>query len=498
MRIIPLFGSGVYGKSAVVTRQRRVNCYYEMRQDGDKAKVVIYGTPGLVLAFSIPTPQQGPTRGLIGINEASLYAVIYNLFCSLTPPASGSGPATVNASFALSTINGLVSMAPNPNSTQIMVVDGSAGYVYNVAANTFTPATAAWFIPGAKTVTNCQGYFVTEVPGTVNFAVSNINDATNGYALSIGAAAAYPDLIQAVDQLNGILIPFSQQHLEFWQNVGTAPPSQPFQLIQSSPIPIGLPAVFARAHVGEALVFLGETAEGVRRIYRIDGYAVTPISSEIDYIINQPGFYYQDAVACGYRRDTHPFFQITFPTMNRTFAIDLSTGIPQEMQTGISTSAYQRHSANISTYFAGTTILSDYQNGNIYTLVDTAFSDNGAPVLREIITKHQTKGYNRFRVPSLYLDMETGVGLGGGQDPPGLPVQGQNPIVSIECSKDNGRTWLPARLISLGAQGQYRTRVNARRFGQSRQFTWRIRMTDPVKFVITDGALRTKGKAETF
>jgi hypothetical protein len=49
----------------------------------------------------------------------------------------------------------------------------------------------------------------------------------------------------------------------------------------------------------------------------------------------------------------------------------------------------------------------------------------------------------------------------------------------------------------LGAQGQFRTRVNVRRFGQSRVFTWRFRMTDPVKFVITGGALKIKGKGET-
>src|SRR5260221_6785818 len=43
------------------------------------------------------------------------------------------------------------------------------------------------------------------------------------------------------------------------------------------------------------------------------------------------------------------------------------------------------------------------------------------------------------------------------------------------------RTWLQARLIPLGARGAYMARVNARRFGQARVFTWRIRMTEPVR-----------------
>lgn len=480
---VPLFGSGVYGKSAVVTRQRRVNCYYENRPDGDKSKVVVYGTPGLVISFTTGTL---PIRGLLSVNEDTLYAVIYNQFGTLTPPTTPGGAATFTVIGTINSIGGFVSLAPSPNSSQIMLVDGVGGWIYQPLLGTFIAATAAWFIPGAVSVTNVAGYFVTDTQGSPNFGVSNINDATTGNALSIGAAVAYPDNIEAVDGLAGNLIVFSQQHLEFWQNVGAPPPGQPFQLIQSSPLKIGLPAVFARTHIDNTLVFLGETEAGVRRVYRIDGFNVTPISEEIDYIINQPTFVFEDANMLSYQRDKHPFAQLTFPTMGRSFLFDLSTNIPSEVQSGLSTGAYERHQGNLSSYYNGYTIITDYANGNVYTMDDNTYTDNDAPVLREVVTKHHTRGFNRFRVPQLYLDMETGVGIANGQ--------GSNPMVSIECSKDNGRTWLQARLIPLGVQGNYIARVNARRFGMSRVFTWRIRMTDPVKFVITDGAIARKGK----
>jgi len=80
----------------------------------------------------------------------------------------------------------------------------------------------------------------------------------------------------------------------------------------------------------------------------------------------------------------------------------------------------------------------------------------------------------------LYLDMETGVGLQSGQ--------GSDPMITLEVSKDNGRTWSNPRMLSMGQIGQYSTRVIARRFGSSRDFVFRFRLTDPVKFVITDGA----------
>lgn len=484
MRVVPLFGSGVYGKSAVVTRQRRVNTYYENRPDGDKTKVVVYGTPGTQLKFALTSAINTPARSLFGVGEASLYAAVYDQFQVLNSAGVPSYSAT------LGTFQGLVSMAANPAGTQIMVVDGLKGYLYN--GSVLLPLTAAWFVPGAQTCTNVAGYFVSEYPGTAEFGASNINDALTGSALSFGFAAAYPDTLVAVDNLGGNLLLFCAQHMEFWQPVNTPPPSQPFLVIQSATNKWGLAAVFSRAQVDDSLIFLGETAQGTRRVCQIKGYTVQPISEEIDAIINTTGFVFADAVALTYQRDKHPFYQITFPTMNRSFLYDCSTGIFGEAQTGIATGAFQRHQGNLSTYYAGDTIISDYSNGNVYRMEDTAYTDNGVTVLREVITRHQTKGFNRFRIPQIYLDMETGVGLTG---VPG--VQGVNPTVSIECSKDNGRSWSDPRLLALGAVGQYINRVVARRFGQARVFTFRIRMTDPVKFVITDGAIQTKGKAET-
>lgn len=492
MKPFPLFGSGVVGKSMVVTRQRRVNAYYEPRPDGDKSKVVIYGTPGLVLSMVVGSPLSTPVRGILGPTNSSLYVVTYNQFQSLSAPSVAGGNAVVGASGTIGSITGQVSMAANPSVSQILIVDGSSGYVFNTSTqvlSALSSATALWFTAGSKTCTNVGGYFVTENAGTGQFAVSNINDATTGYALSIATAAAYPDILVAVDQLMGNLILFGQQHLEFWQPVGSTPPSQPFQLIQSSPLKWGLAAVFSRGHIDNALVALLQSEAGTRRVCRIDGYTITPISEEIDYIINQNGFYYSDAVALTYQRDKHPFYQITFPTMGRSFLFDLSTNIPCETQTGLSIGPYVRHQGNLSAYYNGDTLITDYESGNVYRMDDNTFTDNGTAILREIITKHALKGFNRFRVPQLYLDMETGVGTSSGQ--------GLNPQVSLECSKDNGRTWLQARLVPLGATGQFVTRVNFRRFGMSRVFTWRIRMTDPVKFVITDGAIQTKGRPET-
>lgn len=483
LKQVPLFGSGVFGKSAVVTRQRRLNVYYEIRPDGDKAKVVIYATPGLKLKYALTSPGNTPTRALLGVADTALYAVVGNQFQSVGPSGA---PLT---SLTVGTITGLCSLAANPAGSQIVLVDGSSGYVYNAGAGTIAPLpSAAWFVPGAKTVTNVGGYFVSEYPGTAQFGASNVNDATSGSALSFGTAAAYPDILLAVDNLGGNLVLLCSGHMEFWQPIGTPPPSQPFAPIQSATNQWGLAAVFSRSQVDDSLICLCKSRQGARRFVQIRGYVASAISDEIDAIINAPGFVYSDAVSMTWQADKHAFYRCSFPTMGRTFDFDCSTGIWNEAQTGLTQAYAARAQANLSTGYQGDTLVTDWQSSNIYTLDPNTYTDNGVTILREIITRHTTRGFNRFRVPRLYLDMETGVGLPSGA------VQDVDPMLGIECSKDNGRTWLTQRLVSVGKLGHYLQRVNARRYGQARVFTWRFRYTAATKFVITDGAISVKGK----
>jgi len=48
----------------------------------------------------------------------------------------------------------------------------------------------------------------------------------------------------------------------------------------------------------------------------------------------------------------------------------------------------------------------------------------------------------------------------------------------------------------VGRVGQYRTRVIWRRFGSTRDATWKIRMSDSVKFVITEGAIKLQEREQ--
>lgn len=475
-RVLPLFGESTFSKSAVVTRQRRLNVYFEQRKDADKTKVAIYGTPGLVKQFSVSTPLGVPVRGMMG-TQNSLYVVAYNQFQDI----KGNGAAQFTGSLASN--SGQCSLAVNATFNQVLIVDGVSGYLY-------TPLTSIATLPasfpnGARTLTFVSDFFVAEQPGSPYFWVSNANDGSTWNSLAFAAASAFPDTILAVDNLAGNLITFSQQHMEFWQASGNVP--QPFVPIQSAANEWGLAAIFSRAHLAESIIFLAQNREGQVQFVQLSGFGYKIISDpDIESIVN--GFdTVSDAVALSYGIDTHKFYQVSFPTANRTFLYDTSSGIWSEAQTGASLSPV-RHTANLSAYYAGRTLVSDYATNAVYSFDPNTYTDNGATIAREIITRHVLSDFDRIRISSLYLDMETGVGLQSGQ--------GVLPQLMVSYSKDNGRTWSSERWVSPGAVGNYLARVILRRFGSTRDATFKFRMTDPVKFVITNGALKVKATAQ--
>jgi len=477
LKTVALFGASTRSKSATVSVQRRLNCYFELRKDGDKTKIACFGTPGLAPAFALPTPAGLPARALLG-TQSTLYALAYNQFLQLAP-ANG---ATLFAG-TVGSVAGNASMATNSGNSQVLVADGAVGYIYKPSLASFT-AIGSNYPTGAKTITFVSNFFVAEQPGTQLFWVSNANDGSTWNALGFASASAYPDNILAVDNLAGILVTFSELHTEFWQTTGQSP--VPFAPVTSAANEFGLAAIFSRGHVDQSLIFLAQNREGQAQVVQLRGYQAIVISdSDIESIIN--GFTtVSDATCLTYGVDTHKFYQLTFPSAGRSFLYDCSTTLWSEVQTGASVIPV-RHTANLSTYAAGKMFVSDYATSQIYNFSTSQYTDNGATIAREVVTRHLLSAFNRIRVSMLYLDMETGVGLQSGQ--------GSNPQIMLQYSKDNGRTWSAERWTTLGLVGQYLTRVIWRRFGSTRDATWRIRMTDPVKFVITEGAIKVRQKA---
>lgn len=419
MKELPIFGKGIYADSAVITRQRRLNCFYDVRTDQDKHSTVVRHTPGSLGALTLAT---NPIRGFKVVTGV-LYVVAGNKLYAVSMGLSATVLGTLNTSA------GVVSMTDN--AVQLLILDGTNGYCYTIISGSYAQSganAAGAFVVITdgnmqQTATSCcflSGRAITNALSSRQFYCSEQYDVTgwtNAESLpTTGTKGDFPDNIQAVDSLNGNLILWgADQSIEFWQDVGTSP--LPFAKIAGVTQTVSLAAVNSRALFNNTLAFVGRAKEGGTQIYMLNGYTPEKISySDVDDLLSSFGTT-ADGIALVYMSHGHPRYQVTFPGANRTLVFDALTKFWDEAQTGLSLIA--RHFGNLSVAFNGKNYASDSTTGILYQLSDTTYSDNGTSIKRQLVTRHVHAQGNELAVDELFLDMATGVGLQGNPVPTG-------------------------------------------------------------------------------
>lgn len=454
LRPVPLFGLGNVGKSVNVNAQERLNLYVEVQTDPEKNVVTMYCTPGLQTFVNLGAY---PARGMYERGDF-VYIVANNTFWRVANDGS-----TVNKG-SLVTFEGRVDISDNGN--QIIVVDGPNGYIFDILADTFTQITDVDF-PGADTVTFINGRFVVSKPGTAEFYLSGIYDGTSWDALEFATAESDPDLLVRVIAEAGQLVLFGSKTTEFWGDSGAA--DFPFARIGSAAIEWGLASRWSLVKFMDSLIFLRKNRLGQVQVCTMSGYNATPVSNpEMDFVFSQ----YEDvsnATGFSYMVSGHPFYEINFPTPGESWLYDGLSRSWSKLQ-----SSGGRHRAEIQVNFQNRSYVSDYANGKIYLLDENTYTDDGAYITREFVSRHQSTG-EWSHISQLWLEMEAGTGLNSGQ--------GQNPQVMMQISKDGGHEYGAEVWREIGAMGKYRQRAVFNRLGRARDWLWRFRITDPVKVV---------------
>lgn len=467
MKTIPLFGTGIKALSDIVTRQRRINVYYHIREDKDRSDIVLLGTPGSIYGGVVP---ESPIRGWRVVNN-SVYIVAGSGLYRIDPVIG------ISKLGYLSTVSRYVSLSDN--SIQVLIATGGTGYIYTIATSTLTAISDAHYPSGCTSVDFLNQRFIAAKPSTREFYVSAALDGLTWSSLSLpiyGTKENNSDYLSSVFVLNGNLILFGTQSMEFWQDVGTTP--LPFQRVNGATQQWGLAAVLSKALVGNTMMFLGSNLNNGLQVIKLNGYQPIRVStSDIEDIIS--GFTtYDDAVALTYMTEGHIMYQLTFPTENRSFLYDDNTGVWFEVQTGLAETA--RHYAQLGISFNTKNYFCDETTGNIYYFDKDTYTDNGQTIKRQVTTRHIRNQGNMLTFAEIFLDFETGIGLNSGQ--------GSNPQIVVNISRDGGRTFGFDRWVPMGKLGEYWSRVVLRRLGSARDFVMKITVTDPVKFVLANGS----------
>lgn len=454
LKPVPLFGIGNTGKSVDVDAQQRLNLYVEVNQDPEKHVLTLYPTPGLTTFANFG---DSPIRGLHD-RGTLMYAVHRDKLHSIA--ANG----TTTELGTLLTTGGFVSFSDN--GTQLMMVDGIYGYIYNFSSGAFARITDADF-PGGDFVDFLNGRFIVNKPGTGQFYISAAYDGLAWDALDFATAESNPDNLLRHVVENGQIVLFGDKTTEFWGDSGAA--DFPFSRIGSSALEWGIAAKLSLAKFMDSLIYLRKNRLGQVQACIQSGASAQAVSTPS--IDKQFSGYstVADATGFAYMLAGHPFYQINFPTANKSWLYDGQSKAWSEVASGDG-----RHRANLHQAFREKSYVSDYAGGKLYRLAEDVYTDDAAPIVRQFQSRHQASG-GLATISELWLEMEAGVGLQTGQ--------GANPQVMMQISRDGGNTWGGELWRGFGKIGKYLTRAKWNRLGSARDFVFRFRVSDPVKTV---------------
>lgn len=460
---IPLFGLGQTGKSSAVAAQDRLNLYAEYLPEGEKSRLAYYGTPGLVLDYSYG---ESPVRGSIAVGNYK-YEVHRGTFWRVDNAGTRTNLGTLN------TTSGRVQMAYN--GVQVAMVDGANMYCYTIDTNAFAVVTSALFANPID-ITYQDGYGVACFANSQRYQISALRDFTTWAALDFASAESNPDGLMRVVSDHGELVLAGELTTEFAGNTGGQ--DFPFSSLKSSTLNFGLAARLSLVKYNDSLAGLFRNEMGQVQVMVMRGRALTPISNpEMDYIIN--GYTtLADATAYSYMLGGHPMYQINFPTEGKSWLYDASTNLWSRLESGLSGG---RHRGEIRTDFLNKPRVTDFENGNVYTISQTAYTDNGNPIPRQLVSRALEMGGKRFSISKLQIAFEPGVGL--------ITGQGSDPQAMLQVSKDGGATWGNELWTSIGRLGERLNRAVWRRLGSAYSFVIKVRVTDPVKVVMLSEAM---------
>lgn len=464
---IPFNGPAYETKVTDQNAQQCINWYPVEDTQGGKHKgvdgsgPVLYPTPGLKSPFT--TLAAGSVvRGMME-HRGLLYAVAANKFYDINTAGTATERGTLNTS------SGRVNIAAI--SDEIVLVDGTNGYSYIPSTNNFATISDADYPDTATQITSQDTYFIVEDPGNEGrFYVSDANDGRSWATAAFATMDSYGDRLQTLISNKRELYLIGERSAEVWIN--NAEPSIVFTRRDGVLLDLGTSAKDTVVKADNSLYWLAQDDAGNHIVTRLEGFNPKIVSTRaLSYHISTYTTI-TDAYAFAYRQEGHEFYVLTFPTEERTWVYDTTTGLWHERRS-LESSNQNRWRANCHAYFNGKNYVGDYNSGKIYELDPSTYTDNGVAITRTRTTAPLFYNSYNFSVNQLQIDFESGVGA--------------DDTVTMSLSKDGGNTFVTGinRTIDTSETG---SRVIWNRLGQAREMVFKLTTTANAR-IIPLGAL---------
>lgn len=477
MTQIALTGGAYKARSVIAGAQRCVNLCPEANEPGAPAPFTYYQRAGLrVLAQSpggVPPTNYG-TRCTYTSSDGQFFEVIDNHVYF------------TDANFVrhlLGSINiGLTPVFMRDNGTVAVIVDGSAsGWTINLATHAFALIVDAAFY-GADRVDYIDTLLIFNRPGTTQIYLSppNWNGLTPFDALDIANKVGTPDPLISLIVAAGQLWLIGLKATEVWYNAQGAD----FALARVPGILVqhGTSAKHSVAKADTAVFWLSQDETGKSIAIQGEGYSVKRISTHAIEAEWQAYSTVDDAIGFTYQQAGHTYWQLNFPTADKTWVYDLANGLWHEETWTDNDGVEHRHRANCAAFANGQNVCGDWATGVLFAFDTTRFTDEKAnnggfgPIVFRRGFPHLVKNGNRIGYNLFKLDMQCGAALG--------ILLANPPQVFLRWSDGRGAGFFDPVACSFGATGELEQWAAFWQMGEARDRVFEVFWSAPYKTAI--------------
>lgn len=449
---IEIVGDSYADDAAAFSIQETINLVPETTErKGTRTVSKMSRTPGLA---SFGTVGTGTTRGMRTFDSVLYTTSDTNLY---TVDAAGAGTS-------LGTVTGSGRVSITNNETQLVVSNmtgagAASGWTYTPGTTTFAQIADADF-PGGI-LTYLDGYIIGVVPGTSDYGISSLDDATAWAATDRKTCESATDDLLAVVADHGELLCLGGGSIEVHKNTGAL--NFPFERLTT--VERGIAAEFAWAQTDNGFFFLGD--DGI--FYRLNQWTPARISTRpIEKWIESETR--SQAYCFAYSRKGHSFVVLGFPS-GKTYCYDTSTGLWHRRKSF----EMNRWRANCYAFAYSKHLVGDTTSGTVWEMSEDVYTEGSDALVAERITQYINANGRWVSMEEFEPLISAGYGLATGQ--------GSAPLLDLRYTDDFGHTWCNWKQASTGAIGNYGQRCRYQglgAFNQSRAL--HLRYSEPTRF----------------
>ena len=365
---LPLTTGAYQARSLIASAQRCVNCFPEANPADSEFPTTHYPRPGKIKVATAPV---SGWRALYTASNGDLYGAVYNKFYRIVPDYTVTPAVYTFIEMAnLATLSGSVSM--QDNSAELVIVDGSTtGFVVELSSRVLTQIVDPAFY-GSDRVDVLDDFLLFNQPGTRQFYVSGALAVTFD-PLDIAAKNGAPDKTVGVAVVNRTIFVFGQWTTEVWYNSGDA--AFVFARYPGAFIQHGCVSAASIATIDTSAYWLSSDKGGATMVLRTSDMLALRISTHA--LENEIKSYSRvdDAQGFCYQDDGHTFYQLNFPTAQKTWCFDLATQQWHERAWLEKDGTFTRDRAACFARWNGRQLVGDYATGDLYEMTTEADTD---------------------------------------------------------------------------------------------------------------------------